>query len=931
MAMLAKSPAEVIAGEATSGSLQARFQDMLHIASVMVNRATLTGTSLKSVVSAPGQFNAYNAKMPAGTRSLVGLAQAAINQVQKYGAVTDATFYATPAAVDKLPSGLNYETETAGHIYKSDPLNRGIKTAVGTIVPDPSKLSGFQAKMVTTQPVTPEPVNPVSALENQIGYVPGLASVQPNVVSPISVAAMPNNPVFSNGMLTGDYPAGFTSTSQPTQNFAQGLADRVVAGQTGIASPEQVSMDQSVARQLADMQAARALQAETATSPSLPDANASLSAGMAAQRDYADPGTQTSRLAGNVAQTADPARMNVSDSTVASVNRALQDAIDRTLATPARQTVSSFPAMAAAAPMAAPADVNAAIAAMQTPNLAASASVPLAAALFSPAVAPAQEQAQATPDMTTAMGVTATNDSLIGTQPGTMGTLATKDFDLGPMMPAANNFADLAAAGPTSIGVPADPNASLGNMASGMQAQRDYMTADPARLGAPSAVDQVMATPTSYIDTPSAVQAPSLNTWSDVAAAAPVGSYTNFTSTSLPTGQSDLATGNFDPSRIAATSAVDKVMQTPQSYMDAPAAIDPSIAAGYQQMADTGYVGGITDLSGNTLVGPTGVATPNYPASNLSLPANTSLLSSSTLESQTPSLSVPSLTSSMLAPSVTPNYQQFQSFVPDDTQPVSDPNVSLETPAITATAPFTSPLSVQPAVTSQITAPSFTSSLTSPNNSLSGTQSTPMHTAQDVWSGTATTGIATDGSTVSRMQDGTVGRYNPEFDHTEFTNPDGSYGGMKKGNVLGAPDPNASLSKSPTSSISGTTSPTSSLSSGMSRLSNSIFSGGTVGSIAGSLLGAALAGPIGGLALGILGQKLGGKYLGDQVPDESPMRSLFGLLSGAPAPGASATGVPDPDGGVDYGMGTPGGGGGVTGTSSGPGGGGGHFTSPGLF
>jgi hypothetical protein len=914
MAMLARTDAQVIAGEAVRGTLAERYRDMLNIASVAYNRALMTDTTMSDQFSAPGQFNAYGAKMPPGTRSLVGLAQAAIDQVNKYGPVNNATYYATPSAVNNLPDGLNYETETAGHVYKSDPLNRGIITAQGTIVPDPSKL-GLQAKMVTTQGTVPAPVDPVSALEDQVGYVPGVTSVQPNVVSPISVSAMPNNSVFSNGMLTGDYPAGFTTTAQPTQNFAQGLADRIVGAQTGINSPEMAVMRENVARQLADMEAARALATTTDTSPALSDPNASLAAGMATQRDYVDPSSKVSRLSGDVAQTADPARMNVSDSTIASVNQALQDSINRALATPARPTVSSFPAMAAAAPMAAPVDVNAALGAMKAPNLAASASAPLSASLFSPAVAPTQDIAQSTPSMTSAMGVTATGDNLVGTQPGTMGIQATKDFNLGP----------------TSIGIPADPNASL---ASGMQAQRDYMTADPSRLGAPTAVDQVMATPTSYIDAPT-VQTPSLNSWSDVAAAPPVGSYSNFTSTSLPTGQSDVAAGNFDPSRIATTSAVDKVMQTPQSYIDAPA-VAPNVAAGYKELADTGYVGGITDLSGNTLVGPTGVATPNYPASNLSLPANTSLFSSTTLDNVTPSLSVPTPSSSIFSPTVTPGYQQYQSFVPDDVQAVSDPNVSLETPAVTTpavttTVPATSYTDTQPT----ITAPAAISAVTPPSRSLTSTTSaSPMHTAMDVWGGLATTGIATDGSTVSRLDDGTIGRYNPAFDHTEFTNPDGSYGGMKKGNVLGQTDPNASLSSPSISSTSSTT-PGSSLNGGLSRLSNSIFSGGTLGALAGGLLGTALAGPIGGIALGMVGQKLGGNYLGDQVPDESPMHSLFGLLTGSPAPGATTTSSSTLGGGggtygsPSHGSTSPGGGGGVNGTSTGPGGGGGF--SPGLF
>lgn len=58
------------------------------------------------------------------------------------------------------------------------------------------------------------------------------------------------------------------------------------------------------------------------------------------------------------------------------------------------------------------------------------------------------------------------------------------------------------------------------------------------------------------------------------------------------------------------------------------------------------------------------------------------------------------------------------------------------------------------------------------------------HTGADVWSGIADQGTATDGSRLARQPDGSVGRYVSKFDHTEYTNADGTFGGLKKGDWI---------------------------------------------------------------------------------------------------------------------------------------------------
>jgi hypothetical protein len=126
----------VIAGEAVSGTPQERWNDMVAIASVIANRARALGVTPQQVIANTNEFNAYNRAMPAGTADLTGMAEAAMNYVEENGPVHSSTFYATPAAANNLPSGLNLETATTGHQYYSDPQNRAIGTSIGYISPN---------------------------------------------------------------------------------------------------------------------------------------------------------------------------------------------------------------------------------------------------------------------------------------------------------------------------------------------------------------------------------------------------------------------------------------------------------------------------------------------------------------------------------------------------------------------------------------------------------------------------------------------------------------------------------------------------------------------------------------------------------------------------------------------------------------------------
>ena len=80
-------------GEAVHGNPTERFADMLGIASVISNRATLAKVTPEQIVSAPGQFDAYGKALPPGTE-----AERAWTQVQTIGPITAATYYSTPEA-----------------------------------------------------------------------------------------------------------------------------------------------------------------------------------------------------------------------------------------------------------------------------------------------------------------------------------------------------------------------------------------------------------------------------------------------------------------------------------------------------------------------------------------------------------------------------------------------------------------------------------------------------------------------------------------------------------------------------------------------------------------------------------------------------------------------------------------------------------------
>lgn len=96
-------------------------------------------------------------------------------------------------------------------------------------------------------------------------------------------------------------------------------------------------------------------------------------------------------------------------------------------------------------------------------------------------------------------------------------------------------------------------------------------------------------------------------------------------------------------------------------------------------------------------------------------------------------------------------------------------------PAITATVPALETIEIakQPTIAPAVDPAPVTKSVPAVTKSMPAVQQR-QNTAMDVWSGKAQTGIATDGSTVSRLSGNKIGRYVPSFDYTVYSQDDGA-------------------------------------------------------------------------------------------------------------------------------------------------------------
>lgn len=150
----------LLLGEAGGKNAAERYNDMLHIASVVVNRSLATGLPVEDIMANSNEFNAWGKALPAGTEQFRSIAQQAIQQVLDHGPVTNATFYATPTKTDNLPGGLQASTRTASHEFFTDPRNRAIGTANGY-----APVSPVSMELTPPIPLTaPTPYSPLANL-----------------------------------------------------------------------------------------------------------------------------------------------------------------------------------------------------------------------------------------------------------------------------------------------------------------------------------------------------------------------------------------------------------------------------------------------------------------------------------------------------------------------------------------------------------------------------------------------------------------------------------------------------------------------------------------------------------------------------------------------------------------------------------------------
>lgn len=169
----------LLLGEAGGKNEAQRYNDMLHIASVVVNRSRATGLPVQDIIANQREFNAWGKALPAGTGKYRELAERAIKEVLSKGPVTDATFYATSAAKENLPNGLKAATKTESHEFFTDPQNRAIGTARGYVSPNlPAQATP------NLQPIT----NPYADL------VPPTASISLPQVAPVPASAPAQSP-----------------------------------------------------------------------------------------------------------------------------------------------------------------------------------------------------------------------------------------------------------------------------------------------------------------------------------------------------------------------------------------------------------------------------------------------------------------------------------------------------------------------------------------------------------------------------------------------------------------------------------------------------------------------------------------------------------------------------------------------------------------
>lgn len=231
----ARTVADVILGEAVSGSPAKRYADMKAIASVIANRARALGVTPEQVVSNRREFNAYGKSLPAGVGAYRSMAQRALDDVATNGPIHSGTFYATPKAAGNLPKGLKQETATTGHIYYSDPQNRAIGTQLGYRQPRPAETATQAIAGLLSPASQPATVNERMGLLN--AYSP--PQEQPQMAQNVPTRSVKTTsyyrpePQASLDTLRQQQPAAQMTPAQQYASYGAGKQPSQLAGLLG--------------------------------------------------------------------------------------------------------------------------------------------------------------------------------------------------------------------------------------------------------------------------------------------------------------------------------------------------------------------------------------------------------------------------------------------------------------------------------------------------------------------------------------------------------------------------------------------------------------------------------------------------------------------------------------------------------------------------
>ena len=781
MAVIARSPAQVVAGEMTYASPEATWRDALAIASVIANRAISLGVTPQQVVGIQKEFNAYAKGLPAGAD--VELAQQAIDNVNEFGPTTTATFYAMPRAVDNLPPGLNQiDAVDGGHRYFEDPQERGIRTAVGTRAP---------TNLATAR----------SAAAQRAEYEQRLAAEEgmPTPEARPDILNITQNPALLSAaplsMVDPNISTGIPAISALTQMPDMALAQSLQSPQAAINSPQalQAALSSMGAGMLAQRDYMPNVEVAQGVQPGQPEmANVDAAKGSRiGSVDMSRFGEEVGPVARSVKTVSIPAQINTP--------RALSDALSvagleqgmdaqRTTAMPSVDVAKS--GRIGSMPTVDVAKSDRAIASPQS-RFAGPQNVPISQADIARAFVNATGQSQFDPSFTEGL-MSASNPVVPSAVPTASITpdminspealsAAISAINGGQVPSSSTNTnalqsaVDSAARGPTpSLSADNALQAAIDGAVRGPTPSSFSMTDNPMQAaidGAAKSPATVAAQPSLGVNSPEMqamrdrVQQQSIDLQSAVDEANANGNMLSFERTSIPAdvpaNQTEMDTT--DPTAEASLASASRTAPS--------VTMTPEQKSAYAEMAQAGFGAGLVNLAGNGRINGFGEWTPNVATTATpSLPAQTmtpqqiaGYEEAAKSFAQAGMLNIGQQPPTDLSGNLPTNFDVLGTAATPTVPALETVEVAPQ-PTVAAPVEDVAPAQITPAVTNAV--PSVTKSLPAAQQRQSS--------AMDVWNGSATTGIATDGSTVSRLSGSKIGRYDPKFNQTMFSIDDGT-------------------------------------------------------------------------------------------------------------------------------------------------------------